>query len=154
MITKSTLIWVEGVVHVRTPSTGLVRGHNVTFTLPHLMHTWSPYCARCMCDFNTPPRCAACRALQRIRRRCCQREIGGSKELWTLWVLYPDDWATRLLKVMYSALMDKCTMISCALSLVQLVDCLQVWPGRNLSASGSGIMFHKFHVHQGIVASG
>ena len=26
MITKSTLIWVEGVVHVCTPSTGLVRG--------------------------------------------------------------------------------------------------------------------------------
>ena len=34
MITKSTLIWVEGVVHVHTPLTELVRGHSVTFTLP------------------------------------------------------------------------------------------------------------------------
>ena len=32
-----------------------------------LVHTLLMYCTGCMCDFNTPPRCAACRALQQIR---------------------------------------------------------------------------------------
>ena len=108
---------------MHTLSTELVRGHSVTFTLPHIMHTWSTYCVRCICDFNTPPHCAAHRALQRIRRKCCQREKEAQKscELCEFWIQMTGQ--TRTLKVKYSALVDKCTMISCALLLVQLVDC-------------------------------
>ena len=133
---------------------GTRQGAQCNFYLLHIMHTWSMYCVRCICDFNTPPHCAARRALQRIRRKCCQREKEAQKSSELCEFQIQMTGQTRSLKVMYSALMDKCTMILCALLLVQLVDCLQVLTRYKSVCKWSGIMIHKFHVCQGIVASG